>query len=68
MSGLADGTRVVVTGTPTAEEVAAVVVALDTALAARRAPSAPRFAWQVAARLESTGQRIVSSPWELPRP
>lgn len=65
MSGLPDGTRIVITGNPTAEEVAAVVVAIN---ATTKTPStaAPRLAWQVAARVEGIGHGIVSSPWELP--
>ena len=68
MSGLADGTRIVVRGNPTAEELAAVVVALNEVARRAQAPAAPRLAWQVAARHEATGHRAVASPWELPAP
>ena len=66
MSGLPDGTRIVISGNPTDEEVAAVVLAVDAAAAQRHTPVAPRHAWQVAARVEATGHRIISSPRELP--
>lgn len=67
--GLPDGTRLAFRrGNPTAEEVAAVVVALD---AARRRERAPRVAaapaWQRAAHLEAVGGGPVSSPADLPR-
>ena len=65
MSGLRDGTRVVISGGPTAEEIAATVAALNAALNQTPAPRPPRHAWQVAARLEGTGHRLVQSPWEL---
>ena len=68
MSGLRDGTRVVVIGNPTPEELAAALVAVDRALDdGREVAPAPRYAWQVAARLEATGHRMLSSPRELPR-
>jgi hypothetical protein len=66
MSGLRDGTRLVITGNPTAEETAAVVVALDQVLNRSPAPAPARHAWQVAARLEATGHQLLQSPWELP--
>ena len=65
MSGLRDGTHVVVTGNPTPEELAAALVALDRAPDDGRG-AAPRYAWQVAARLEATGHRILTTPRELP--
>ena len=65
MSGLADGTRIVITGNPTVEEVAAVVVAVNATRPTASTP-APRLAWQVAARAEGAGGPLISSPWELP--
>lgn len=66
MSGLTDGTRIAVTGNPTPEEVAALVVALNEVARQARTQVTPRLAWQVAARHEATGHRAVASPWELP--
>ncbi len=66
MSDPTQGTRMVVSGNPTAEELAAIVVVLDEVLRRQQAPAAPRLAWQVAARYEATGHRAVASPWELP--
>ena len=55
-----------ITGRPTAEEVAAVVVALNQVAAERAAAPAPRRApWQYAARVESVGGRIVRSPADI---
>lgn len=69
MSGLPDGTRMIVTGNPTPEEVAAVVVALDATAAADAAPrGARRPAWQYAGRLEAIGGRIVRTPADLTLP
>ena len=68
MSGLRDGTRLVVTGNPTAEEVAAVVVALDQVLAAERPVRAQRSAWQFAGRLEAITGRPVERREDLIRP
>ena len=67
MSGLADGTRLRISGNPTAEEVTAVVLALDAATAADAAADvAPRRpAWQTAARWEALGGRPVSSAADL---
>lgn len=66
MSGLRDGTRIVVTGNPTPEELAAALVAVHRARDDATAPAAKPPAWQVAARLEGAGHRPLSSPWELP--
>lgn len=67
--GLADGTRLRVGGNPTAEEIAAVLLALDQAAAqdaaARHRPRPP--AWQRAARLEGLGHRRVVTPRDLGR-
>lgn len=64
---LADGTRIRVAGSPSAEEIAAVVAALDAAAvqdaASRRHPRRP--AWQYAGRLEAVGGRIVRTPADL---
>ena len=65
MSGLPDGTRVVLTGNPTSEEIAAVIVALDAA-AEHDAETAPRrSAWLLAARHEAVGGRLVRSRTDL---
>lgn len=68
MSGLRDGTRVVVRGNATAEEVAAVVVALDAALARPDPAARRRPAWREAARREGVGGRLVRSPADLRLP
>ena len=70
MSGLPDGARMVVTGHPTAEEVAAVVVAVDQVLAGERAAKQRprRRGWQEAARREAVGGRIVRTRADLDRP
>ncbi len=68
MSGLTPAARVVIAGGPTAEEIAAVVVALDQALAERDDPSRRRPAWQEAARREGVGWGMVRSRWDLARP
>jgi hypothetical protein len=69
-AGLADGTRIRISGTPTPEEITAVVMALDQAAAAdaarRRRPRPP--AWQYAGRLEAVGGRIVRAPADLDAP
>ncbi len=67
MSGLDDGSRIVVAGNATAEELAAVVLALDRALTK---PALPRRrpGWQEAARYEAVGTGIFRSPTDLPRP
>jgi hypothetical protein len=65
MSGLSDGTRVVITGHPTPEEIAAVIVALDAA-AEQDSQSPPRRSgWQQAARHEAVGGRLVRSRNDL---
>ena len=71
MSAMPYAGRIRITGNPTAEEIAAVVLALDTAAAAdaavrRRRPRRP--AWQYAGRLEAVGGRIVRSPADLDAP
>jgi hypothetical protein len=70
MTGLPDGTRLVVTGNATAEEAAAVLVAIDHAVArqdaARRKPRRP--GWQEAARREAVGSALFRSAAELRRP
>lgn len=68
MSGLRDGTRVEITGNPTPEEVAAVVIALDRALERGAGGAARRPGWQEAARREAVGGRLIRSPSELRRP
>ena len=70
MSGLPDGTRMVVTGNPTAEEVAAVVVALDQVLAGEQAANQRprRRGWQEAARREAVGGRVVRTRADLDTP
>lgn len=57
MPGLADGTRLLVrAGSPTAEEVVAIALALDAATRTDTQPSAPRRpAWVVASRREGLG-------------
>lgn len=72
MSPLPSAGRIRITGNPSPEEIAAVVMALDqaaaddAAAAARRVP--PRPAWQYAGRLESVGGRIVRAPSDLAAP
>ena len=68
MSGLADGTRLRVKGNASAEEVAAVVVALDAALAGDRQPARRTPGWQTAARLEAVTNRVVRSRGDLDTP
>lgn len=70
MSGLPDGARLVVTGNPTAEEVAAVVMAVDQVLAAERAANQRpvRRGWQEAARREAVGGRLVRTRADLDSP
>ena len=70
MSGLADGTRLVVTGNPTPEEIAVVVVALDQALADQHAATQKprRRGWQEAARREAVGGRLVRTRADLDAP
>jgi hypothetical protein len=65
--GLPDGTRIVVLrGRATAEEIAAVAVALDAARRAQRPPRRPaRPAWLRAARAEAVGARPLASPADL---
>ena len=59
-----------ISGNPTPEEIAAVVVALDQVAAADAAARRPlrRPPWQHAARVEAVGGRIVRSPADLPTP
>ena len=70
MSGLRDGTRVTVSGNATAEEVAAVVVALDEVLAAEAAVNRGprRGGWQEAARREGVGGGLVRTRVDLDSP
>lgn len=68
MSGLRDGTRLQISGNPTAEEIAAVVLALDRALESRGTGVPRRPGWQEAARREAVGGRLIRSPSELLRP
>lgn len=69
MSWLRDGTRVVLTGNPTPEEIAAVVVALDAAAEHDAGAASRRSAWQEAARREAVGGRLVRSRNDLtPQP
>ncbi|MGI8875694.1 MAG: hypothetical protein ACR2KP_15510 [Egibacteraceae bacterium] len=65
--GLPSGTRIVVLrGRATAEETAAVVVALDAARRAeKRTPRPARQAWLRAARTEAVGARPLASPADL---
>ena len=67
MSGLRDGTRLMVTGNPTAEEVAAVVAALDRALSDGDVwqPGARSPGWLLAARREAVGGRLVRTRADL---
>ena len=65
MSGLRDGTRVVLTGNPTPEEIAAVVIALDAAAEHDADAMSRRSAWQEAARREAVGGRLVRSRYDL---
>lgn len=62
--------RIRISGNPTAEEIAAVVMALDAAAASdaasQRRPRRP--AWQYAGRLEAVGGRIVRVPADLTAP
>ena len=68
MSGLADGTRIVVSGNPTAEEIAAVVAALDVVLQRDEPPARRRSGWREAARREAVGDRLVRSRADLDSP
>ena len=70
MSGLADGARLVITGNPTAEETAAVIVALDQVLAGEAAGArvTRRAGWQEAARPEAVGGRLVRTRVDLDAP
>jgi hypothetical protein len=65
--GLADGTRAVVrSGSPSPEELVAILTALDAATRADRdVPAPPRPAWVRAARQESMGGRAAASPSDL---
>lgn len=65
MSGLRDGTRLVVTGNPMREEIAAVVAALDAVAAASGNRPVRRRGWQEAARREAVGGRSVRSRTDL---
>jgi hypothetical protein len=62
--------RLRITGNPSAEEIAAVVVALDAAAATDAAAGrrVRRPAWQYAGRLEAVGGRIVRTPADLTAP
>ncbi len=68
MSGLRDGTRLVISGNPSPEETAAVVVALDRALERDDPRSQRRPGWQEAARREAVGGPLVRSPTDLRQP
>ena len=68
MTGLPDGTRVAISGSPTPDEVTAVLVALDQALTSDTAQRPRRSGWQEAARREAVGGRLIRSPSELQRP
>ena len=68
MSGLSDGTRVVVSGNATPEEIAAVVAALDIALEREDGRARPRSGWREAARREAVGGRLVRSRADLDNP
>lgn len=68
MNGLGDGTRIVVSGDPTPEEVAAVVAALDVALQREDNGVRPRSGWREAARREAVGGRLVRSRADLDSP
>lgn len=68
MSGLSDGTRVAVSGNPTPEEIAAVVVALDVALDQGDGGQRRRPGWREAARREAVGGRLVRSRADLDNP
>lgn len=68
MSGLRDGTRIVVSGSPTLEEVAAVIAALDGALQRDDGRARPRSGWREAARREAVGGRLVRSRADLDNP
>ncbi len=65
--GLADGTRLVLTGNPTAAETAAAVLAVDAARRTAQAKRRPRRrpAWVAAARREGVEGRLVASPADL---
>ena len=67
MSGLPRAGRIRISGNPTPEEVAAVVLALDHFAAADSAAATQprRPAWLEAARLEASGTRVVRSPADL---
>jgi hypothetical protein len=68
MSGLRPGARIAVTGNPTPDEVAALVLALDRPAGDGRDPGPRRPAWQQAARLEAVGGASVRSPRDLRQP
>lgn len=70
MTAMPHARRIRIDGNPSAEEVAAVVMALDAAAAADAAASRRprRPAWQYAGRLEAVGGRIVRTPADLTHP
>lgn len=68
MSGLRDSTRLQISGNPTADEIAAVVLALDRALDHGDTGPARRPGWQEAARREAIGGRLVRTLVELGGP
>lgn len=68
MSGLRDGTRIVVSGNPTPDEIAAVVAALDVALQRDHDRVRPRSGWREAARREAVGDRLIRSRADLANP
>lgn len=67
MSQTPNAGRIRISGNPTPEEIAAVVVALDAAAAEDAASGrrSRRPAWQYAGRLEAVGGRIVRAPADL---
>ena len=68
MSGLPDGTRLVISGNPTPEEIAAVVAALDVALQRDDNRVRSRSGWREAARREGVGGRLMRSRADLDNP
>lgn len=68
MSGLRDGSRLVVSGNATPEELAAVVAALDVALDRGDSTAPRRPGWREAARREAVGGRLVRSRADLDNP
>lgn len=70
MTGLADGTRLVVRGgTPSAEEVVAIALAIDAVERARRSgvskPSPRMSTWVAACRREGVGRMAAATPSDI---